>query len=61
MDRIMKNKSKLKNLEPEKVYINDDLTKKERAKQKKMSNFARDEKSKGKNVKMRYNNCHSGW
>lgn len=48
---IMKRKSRLGS---SRVYINDDLTQKEQAVQKKLREMAREEKSKGKNVKVGY-------
>jgi hypothetical protein len=54
-EKIMKNKYKLKNIKNEKIYINDDTTKKEREKDKQMRKFAREEKDKGKEVKIGYN------
>lgn len=52
---IMANKAKLKNIREEKVFINEDMTKKEREKQKLIRLFAKSEKEKGKEVKIGYN------
>lgn len=52
---IMQNKAKLKQMEDTKVYINDDLTKYERTKEKLIRLKALEEKEKGKNVKVGYN------
>ncbi|KAI4465545.1 hypothetical protein MML48_3g00012184 [Holotrichia oblita] len=51
---VMSNKSKLRN-HKQKIYINDDLTKKEREKQKLIRTFAKEETEKGKVVKIGYN------
>lgn len=48
---VMKNKSKLKNIRGEKVYINDDMTKPEREIQKIVRIKAKEEREKGKKVK----------
>lgn len=57
MDKVivMKNKHKLKNNTSEKIYINDDMTKKEKEKERQIRNLARVEKDKGKEVKVGYN------
>ncbi|KAK9693716.1 hypothetical protein QE152_g34010 [Popillia japonica] len=47
---IMKNKFKLKNVGPHAIYINDDLTKKEKEKQKQIREMALKEKREGKMV-----------
>lgn len=52
---IMTKKYKLRNVVGEKVFINDDLTKEEKEKQKHLRNFAKNEKEKGKDVKIGYN------
>lgn len=52
---IMKNKFKLKNVGPHAIYINDDLTKKEKEKQKQIREMALKEKREGKMVKIGYN------
>lgn len=52
--KVMKNKSKLKNHQQQ-IFINNDLTKKERNKQKQIKVIAEQEKNKGKNVKIGYN------
>lgn len=53
---VMRNKAKLKNLgTTERIYINEDMTKKEREKQKQIRSIAKVEKEKGKNVKIGYN------
>ncbi|KAK9745155.1 hypothetical protein QE152_g7164 [Popillia japonica] len=50
--KIMKNKSKLKEYTEEKVYINDDMTKEEREIQEKIRRKAKEERRKGKTVKI---------
>lgn len=50
--KVMQNKNKLKNIRDQKIYINDDLTKNEREIQKKIVNAAKEEKRKGKKVKI---------
>ncbi|KAI4471155.1 hypothetical protein MML48_1g21465 [Holotrichia oblita] len=50
--KIMKNKSKLKEYTEEKVYINDDMTKEEREIQEKIRRKAKEERMKGKPVKI---------
>lgn len=52
--KVMKNKSKLRNLSQQ-IFINNDLTKQERNKHKQMKVIAAQEKNKGKNVKIGYN------
>lgn len=54
-EKIMKSKYKLKNMGDGRIYINDDLTENERRKQKQIREIARDQKSKGKEVKIGYN------
>lgn len=54
-EEIMKNKSKLRNLTTDKVYINNDLTKKEKEKQKYINERAKQEISAGKTVKIGFN------
>lgn len=51
---IMQNKAKLKQIPDSKVYINEDLTKYEREKQKYIRLRAQEEKNKGKEVKVGY-------
>lgn len=51
---IMKNKTKLKNYKQMKVFINEDLTKQEREKQKQIRQMARNEIEKGNVVKLGY-------
>lgn len=48
---VMRNKAKLKNYRREKVFIMDDLTKKQRDIQRKLGKIAREEREKGKTVK----------
>lgn len=52
---VMQNKAKLRNLVPERVFINDDLTIKDRDKQKQIRLRAEEEKKIGKDVKIGYN------
>lgn len=52
---IMQNKANLKHITDPRVYINDDLTKYEREKQKFIRLKALEEKGKGKDVKVGYN------
>lgn len=54
-EKIMANKAKLKERKEERVFINNDMTKKEREKQKEIRMFAKLENQKGKEVKMGYN------
>jgi hypothetical protein len=51
---ILLNKSKLKEKEDERMYIDDDLTKEEREIQKKLRELAREERNRGKRVKIGY-------
>ncbi|KAJ3631830.1 hypothetical protein MTP99_012936 [Tenebrio molitor] len=51
---IMLNKSKLKENKDERMYIDDNLTKEERETQKKLRELAREERDRGKRVKIRY-------
>ncbi|KAI4465408.1 atp synthase mitochondrial f1 complex assembly factor 2/atp12 protein mitochondrial precursor [Holotrichia oblita] len=51
---VMKNKSKLRNKLDNKVFINDDLTREERDIQRIIRQKAKEEKSKGKQVKIGY-------
>jgi hypothetical protein len=51
---IMLNKSKLKEKKGERIYIDDDLTKEEKETQKKLRELAREEKDRGKSVKIGY-------
>jgi hypothetical protein len=51
---IMLSKSKLKEKKGERMYIDDDLTKEERATQKKLRELAREERDRGKRVKIGY-------
>ncbi|KAK9695965.1 hypothetical protein QE152_g32212 [Popillia japonica] len=52
--RVMSNKSELRKMGSEKIYIDDYLTKKEREKQKHVAMRAQEEKRKGKLVKIGY-------
>lgn len=52
--KVMENKSKLRKLENEKIYINNDLTIKERDIQKKIRKRAEEERKKGRKVKIGY-------
>lgn len=52
--RVMSNKSELRKMGSEKIYIDDYLTKKEREKQKHIAMRAQEEKRKGKLVKIGY-------
>ncbi|XP_050516355.1 calcium-binding and coiled-coil domain-containing protein 2-like [Diabrotica virgifera virgifera] len=54
-EQIMKNKYKLKELQQEKVYINHDMTTKEREKNKQIRKMAKEEELKGNKVKIGYN------
>jgi hypothetical protein len=51
---ILLNKSKLKEKEDERMYIDDDLTKEERETQKKLRELAIEERNRGKRVKIGY-------
>jgi hypothetical protein len=51
---IMLSKSKLKEKKGERMYIDDDLTKEERETQKKLRELAREERDRGKRVKIGY-------
>ncbi|KAH0812101.1 hypothetical protein GEV33_010690 [Tenebrio molitor] len=51
---IMLSKSKLKEKKGERMYIDDDLTKEERGTQKKLRELAREERDRGKRVKIGY-------
>jgi hypothetical protein len=51
---IMLNKSKLKERKGERMYIDDDLTNEDRKTLKKLREVAREEKDRGKRVKMGY-------
>jgi hypothetical protein len=51
---MMLNKSKLKERKGEKMYIDDDLTNEERKTQKKLRKVAREERYRGKRVKIGY-------
>jgi hypothetical protein len=51
---IMLNKSKLKERKDERMYIDDDLTNEERETQKKLREEAREERDRGKSVKIGY-------
>jgi hypothetical protein len=48
----MLNKSKLKERKGERTYINDDLTNEQRKTQKKLRELAREERDRGKKVKI---------
>jgi hypothetical protein len=50
----MLSKSKLKEKKGERMYIDDDLTKEERETQKKLRELAREERDRGKRVKIGY-------
>lgn len=52
---VMQNKSKLKEWKVARVYINDDLTKKEQLKQKQIRITAAEQRKEGKTVKIGYN------
>uniref|UniRef100_A0A6P7G5P7 Uncharacterized protein LOC114337989 n=1 Tax=Diabrotica virgifera virgifera TaxID=50390 RepID=A0A6P7G5P7_DIAVI len=52
---ILRNRNKLKNVEPKKIWITEDLTKKEREKMKSLRDKAREMRDKGKTVKIGYN------
>ncbi|KAK9719690.1 hypothetical protein QE152_g22541 [Popillia japonica] len=52
---IMRNKHLLKNVHPDKIYINEDLTKQEKDKMKIMREKAKEEIEKGNTVKIGYN------
>lgn len=54
-EKVMREKIKLRNVEGEKIYINDDLTKKEKEKQRTIIQIAKEAKEKNKNVKVGYN------
>jgi hypothetical protein len=51
---IMLNKSELKERKDERMYIDDDLTNEERKTQKKLREVAREERDRGKRVKIGY-------
>jgi hypothetical protein len=51
---IMLNRSKLKERESERMYIGDDLTNEEKKTHKKLREVAREEKDRGKRVKIGY-------
>lgn len=52
--KVMQNKSKLKGIQTDKIFINDDMSKNEREVQAKIRNIAKMEKAKGKKVKIGY-------
>lgn len=52
--KLMQAKSKLKNLKGETIYINDDLTNREREMQKIIRQMAKKERENGKTVKIGY-------
>ncbi|KAI4454299.1 hypothetical protein MML48_9g00009569 [Holotrichia oblita] len=52
--KIMKNKAKLREYREGKIYINDDMTKKEREIQGRIREKAKEERTKGKNVKIKF-------
>lgn len=52
--KVMENKSKLRKMENDRIYINNDLTKKERDIQKSIRKRAEEEKKEGRNVKIGY-------
>ncbi|XP_023312211.1 craniofacial development protein 2-like [Anoplophora glabripennis] len=54
-DKVMKSKYKLRN-KCKRIYINEDMTKKEQKKEKQIRKRAIEEKKKGKNVKIGYRN-----
>lgn len=54
-EKVMQNKNKLKDSKYIRVYTNNDLTKMERLKQKRMRDIARKETQKGNVVKIGYN------
>jgi hypothetical protein len=51
---IMRNKSRLKEIKGERVYIDDHLTNKERKTQRKLKDVAREERDRGERVKIGY-------
>lgn len=53
--KILQNKAKLRNIKEERIYINEDLTTKEKEKQKHIREYARKERLEGKIVKTGYN------
>lgn len=53
-NEIMQNKKKLKDYKSDRIFINDDLTHREREKQKQIRKFARSEIEKGSEVKIGY-------
>ncbi|KAF2899315.1 hypothetical protein ILUMI_06861 [Ignelater luminosus] len=50
--KIMNNKAKLKNVKEEKIYINDDVTVREREIQKSIRKMAQEERDKGNEVQI---------
>lgn len=52
---IIRNKSKLRNLKTEKIFIDDDLTRRDREKIGQLRTRAKEERDKGNNVKIGYN------
>lgn len=52
--KIMRNKRRLRNLQDSRIFINWDLTKKEREIQKQIRDHAKEEKNKGKRVLVKY-------
>ncbi|KAI4466986.1 hypothetical protein MML48_2g00015507 [Holotrichia oblita] len=52
---VMKNKYKLKNNKRERIFINEDMTKMEREKEKHIRRVAKEERERGKVVKIGYN------
>nr|CAH7751249.1 unnamed protein product [Callosobruchus chinensis] len=53
-EKLMKNKHKLKHFKDGKIFINEDATKKEREKAKQIRMIAKEERGKGKQVKIGY-------
>ncbi|KAF2890645.1 hypothetical protein ILUMI_15528 [Ignelater luminosus] len=51
-NKIMQSKSKLKDIQGAKIYINDDVTRREREGQTSIRKFAYEERSKGKDLKI---------
>ena len=54
-EKVMKNKNKLKNLDGEKIFINEDLTVSERRKQTEIRKMAENIRRDGRLVKVGYN------
>lgn len=54
-EKVMRNKHKLKNNKSQRIFINEDMTKKELEKGKQLRKRAQEEKNKGNSVKLGYN------